>query len=96
MATRSNAPDPPGRPAAVGIAGWPEPVAALLRVVWPSPFAATLQDGSFRLVDVNEAFLALVGQSRETLIGVDPVALQPAEDREGSLAIRRRHPASAA
>jgi len=88
MAVRPDTPHSPGRPAEVAPAAWPEPAAALLRVVWHSPFAATLQDAGYRLVDANEAFLALSGRRRETLIGIDPVELQPAEDREGSLAAR--------
>ena len=89
MATRSQTPVPPRRPAAPGPAVLPEPAGALWRVVWPSPFVATLQDAEFRLLDANDAFLALVGRHREALIGIDPVELQPAEDREGSLAARR-------
>jgi PAS domain S-box-containing protein len=60
----------------------------LLSALWSSPIPATLQDASFRLLDVNEAYATLLGLSREQLVGHDPVELQPAEDRAGSLAER--------
>jgi PAS domain S-box-containing protein len=60
----------------------------LLSALWGSPIPATLQDASFRLLDVNEAYATLLGLTREQLVGQDPVALQPAEDRAASLAER--------
>ncbi len=57
-------------------------------MVWESPFPATVQDASFQLVDVNAAYLAFTGFPRERLIGLDPVLLQPAEDRAASVAAR--------
>ncbi len=62
--------------------------AALLRSLWVSPQPATLQGADFRLLDVNEAYANLVGLPREQLIGLDPIQLQPAEDRELNLAAR--------
>jgi len=59
-----------------------------LALLWSSPFPATLQDASFRLLDVNDAFLAFSGFRRDALVGNDPVDLQPAEDRDGSVALR--------
>ena len=60
----------------------------LLCALWSSPIPATLQDAGFRLLDVNEASATLLGLPREQLVGHDPVELQPAEDRAGSLAER--------
>ncbi len=53
----------------------------MLQMLWASPFPATLQDGDYRLVAVNEAYLGFSGRLREDLIGTDPVLLQPEEDR---------------
>ncbi|WP_425258364.1 PAS domain S-box protein [Rubrivivax sp. RP6-9] len=81
---------PPAMPGTTGTA----PAAAsavaheLLALLWASPFPATLQDSRHRLLDVNEAFVAAIGFARDTLIGRDPVELQPAEDRAASLALR--------
>ncbi len=66
----------------------PAPAEALLQAVWASPMPATVQDGAFCLVDVNEAYATLVGRPRAQLIGIDPVALQPPEDREHARLIR--------
>ncbi len=60
----------------------------LLALLWASPFPATLQDAGFRLIDVNDAYVAATGFERSTLIGRDPLELQPAEDREASSAVR--------
>jgi PAS domain S-box-containing protein len=43
--------------------------------------SATLQDTSYRIVDVNQAYLDFSGFSRDQLIGIDPLLLQPEEDR---------------
>jgi PAS domain S-box-containing protein len=70
--------------------GLAEPGSAeMLRVFWKSPFPATLQDADYRIVDVNQAYLDFSGYRREQLIGIDPLGLQPEEDREASLAARR-------
>ena len=53
----------------------------LIGMFWDSPFPATLQDAQFRLVAVNDAYVQLTGYRREQLLGMDPVALQPEEDR---------------
>ncbi len=69
----------------------PAPMHALheaFRIVWNAPFPATLQDDTFRLVDVNPAYVEITGRSREWLIGRDPIELQPPEDRPSSLAAR--------
>jgi PAS domain S-box-containing protein len=55
---------------------------ALLRSLWASPQPATLQGADYRLLDVNDAYASLVGQSRNRLVGRDPLQLQPADDRE--------------
>ena len=64
------------------------PVADLVHVLWQSPFPATLQDTSYRIVDVNQAYLDFSGFSRDKLIGIDPLQLQPEEDRPANLAAR--------
>jgi PAS domain S-box-containing protein len=61
-----------------------------IRIAWESPFPATLQDAAFRLVDVNPAYLEFTGYTRDALIGTDPLALQPEEDRASSAAARER------
>ncbi len=60
----------------------------LLQALWASPIAATLQDAAYRFTDVNGAFASALGMSRASLIGIDPLALQPAEDRELTLGRR--------
>ena len=55
---------------------------ALWPALWASPLPALLQDASFRVVDVNDAFVALTGHPRERITGTDAVLLQPADDRE--------------
>ena len=62
----------------------------LLRLVWDSPFPATLQDAEFRLIEVNPAYLDFTRFSREQLIGRDPIELQPEEDRAQHLEVRSR------
>ena len=59
----------------------PGPTLEMLRMLWASPFPATLQDAGFRLVAVNDAYLDFTGRTREALIGTDPVLLQPLEDQ---------------
>ena len=67
----------------------PSPVVAeLVRVLWRSPFPATLQDLDFRMVDVNQAYLDYTGFPRDQLIGLDPIELQPREDRAANAATR--------
>jgi PAS domain S-box-containing protein len=66
-----------------------EPV---LEKLWHSPYPATLQDERFVLVDVNQAFLDYTGRSRAELIGLDPLLLQPAEDRDANLVQREAYP----
>jgi PAS domain S-box-containing protein len=60
----------------------------LKRLFWASPLAATLQDVSHRLVDVNEAFVGFCGFAREQLVGRDLLELQPEEDRASNAAAR--------
>jgi PAS domain S-box-containing protein len=59
-------------------------------MLWGAPFPAMLQDESFRILDVNAAFLVLAGGSRERLIGRDPLEFQPPADHAETLADRRR------
>lgn len=53
---------------------------------WPAamalPFPVTLQDAHFRLLRANAAFASLVGRNAPELVGIDPLALEPEEDRE--------------
>ncbi|MCU0966227.1 MAG: PAS domain-containing protein, partial [Burkholderiaceae bacterium] len=72
------------------------PTLEMLRMLWASPFPATLQDAQFRLVAVNDAYLQFTGRTREALIGTDPVLLQPLEDQAGHIEARRELPAQLA
>jgi PAS domain S-box-containing protein len=60
----------------------------LMRLFWESPFPACMQGADHRLVQVNQAFAEFTGVAADKLIGVDPIELQPLEDRELSLAYR--------
>lgn len=62
----------------------------MLRLFWDSPFPACLQDGAFRIVAVNPAFVDFTGHPRERLIGLDPVDLQPPEDRSAAREARQQ------
>ena len=69
--------------------GMPAPAAReLLRLFWDSPFPATVQDEHFKLVEVNQAYVDFTGYAREQLIGLDPLQLQPEEDRQRSFDFR--------
>jgi PAS domain S-box-containing protein len=87
-------------PAAGTPAALPEveagPTLEMLRMLWASPFPATLQDAKFRLVAVNDAYLDFTGRTREALIGTDPVLLQPLEDQATQIESRRELPAQLA
>ena len=87
-------------PAAAAPASLPEvepgPTLEMLRMLWASPFPATLQDAQFRLVAVNDAYLDFSGRTREALIGTDPVLLQPLEDQATQIEARRELPAQLA
>ena len=87
----SSEPTSPGARSAPVTAG---PTRLLLQTLAVLPTAATLQDSDFRLLGANAAFATLVGQPRELLVGTDPLALEPPEAREGSLA--ERHDLTAA
>jgi PAS domain S-box-containing protein len=85
------APMPAARPAIAEAPGISAPALAdLVRVLWRSPFPATLQDASYRIVDCNQAYLDFTGHAREHLIGLDPLELQPEEDRAVNRAARPR------
>ena len=71
----------------------PGPTLEMLRMLWASPFAATLQDGQYQLVAVNDAYLEFTGRAREALIGIDPVSLLPSEDQPAQIEARRELPA---
>ncbi|MBK1712985.1 PAS domain S-box protein [Rubrivivax gelatinosus] len=57
-------------------------------LLWGSPFAATLQDQDFRILDANDAFLAQSGYARQDLVGRDPAELQLPEDADAHIAVR--------
>ncbi|MEY4753107.1 MAG: hypothetical protein RJA44_782 [Pseudomonadota bacterium] len=59
-------------------------------LLWSLPFPATLQNESFRLVDVNAAFAGLLGQTRERLLGRDPLEFQSESSRSARLAEREQ------
>ena len=74
-------------PAAVAMtAEWEQ----VYRMFWTSAFPVTLQDEAYRYVEVNDAYVEFSGFPRERLIGLDPVLLQPEEDRATVLADRAR------
>jgi len=80
-------------PAAALLAAAPSPsvmawAAPGLGAIWSSAQPALLQDERHRIVDVNPAAVDLLGLARERLIGVDPLDLQPAEDRESGRVLR--------
>ena len=67
-------------------AGMRETIAFL----WESPFPALLQGDDFRIVDVNQAFLDFTGETRENVIGHDPLDHRPVADHAAVLASRAR------
>ncbi len=69
---------------------------ALLRLVWGAPFPALLQGPDHSLLDVNEAFVQLMGYPRAALLGRDLIELEPPEDRDGSRLARHEAMAAAA
>ena len=70
----------------------PGPTQEMLRMLWASPFPATLQDARFRLVAVNDAYVDFTGRTRDALIGIDPLRLQPLEDHAAQAEQRRESP----
>ena len=77
------------KPADVELARLASPASAeRLALVWDGPFPAALQDAGFRLVAVNAAFERFSGRTRDTLVGLDPTALLPEDERMFDLAWR--------
>ncbi|MEO8525754.1 MAG: PAS domain S-box protein, partial [Caldimonas sp.] len=62
----------------------------VMAMFWSSPFPASVQDTSFRFVDVNLAFCEFTGLAREALIGRDFVDLLPESDRQAIVENRKR------
>ncbi|MEY2894040.1 MAG: hypothetical protein RJA98_3948, partial [Pseudomonadota bacterium] len=60
----------------------------LIELFWHSPFPAALQDAQFRYVDVNQAMVDFTGHARQQLMGMDPVALLPADERSDAVSQR--------
>ena len=58
--------------------------------IWESPFPAILQRADFRFADVNQAFLDFIGDTREHVIGRDPLDYMPPQDRVAFTAGRAR------
>ena len=81
-------------PAAAAING--AVVNELIRLQWQSPFPVCLMNRTFRLVDVNPAYLSLLGYRRDQLIGRDPIDLQPKEDQGQNRVARQRQVEDAA
>ena len=69
-----------------------DPLVERLRLVWESPIPALLLDAAYRIVDANAAFVRFMGYSRDRLIGIDPIELQPEEDRATTRGERRQLP----
>ena len=82
----------PAAPRAQALGGMREAIAFL----WDSPLPTSLQGTDFRFVDVNEAFAAMLGHTREQLIGRDAIEFQPPDDRPRIVAARERIRASGA
>ncbi len=53
------------------------------------PTPATLQGPDFRIVEANAAFAALFELPSDAMLGRDPIAFEPPETREGSVAERQ-------
>ncbi len=53
----------------------------LMRTLWVSGQAVALQGADYKLIDVNEAYAALLGRTREQLLGRDPIEWQPVDDQ---------------
>ncbi len=81
--------DPVPAPVPAGTAG-DDDVQILMRLFADCPYPVTLQDGSWRLVDANAAWLALCGQARADIVGTDPIDRVPPEDRTMVRETRRR------
>ncbi|MBX3633854.1 MAG: PAS domain S-box protein [Rubrivivax sp.] len=83
-------------PTAAGARGGPAQPAlptagadALPPLLLQAPLPVLLQGPDFRIVDLNEAFAALLALPRARLVGRDPIDLQPAEDRESWRLLRQ-------
>ncbi len=71
-------------------AAGPAAVHEVLRLLWDSPFPASLQDEAFLFIDVNPAFAAFVGLTREAIIGRDFTDFLAEEDRLATIENRKR------
>ena len=80
----------PAAPLAQALGGMREAIAFL----WDSPLPTSLQGNDFRFLEVNEAFAAMLGHTREQLIGRDAIEFQPPDDRPRIVAARERIRAS--
>ncbi len=90
------APAAEGRPAASAVP-LPEPLSLpapgmreTIAFLWESPFPAMLQGSDFRFADVNQAFLDFIGDTREHVIGRDPLEYMLPDDQAMFMAGRAR------
>lgn len=65
-----------------------EVVNNLLKVVWDSPFPVALLNSAFCIVDVNTPWGEFIGQSRDALIGQDPLQWRSPEDQAALRRVR--------
>ncbi len=70
-------------------------VQAWLQALWTLSTPVTLQGADFRLLEVNEAYASLVGRTRASLPGRDPLDFEIPQDREERRNARRAWPAAA-
>lgn len=64
------------------------PPAELAGLFWNSPFPMLVQGSDHRITHVNPAFSEFAGLPADRLVGIDPLELQPPEDREAHRALR--------
>lgn len=79
---------PPRPPLPLDAARSTDEARRAVALLWSSPFAATLQDDDFRILDANDAFVELSGYAREALVGRDPAELQLPEEAGAHLGAR--------
>jgi PAS domain S-box-containing protein len=67
----------------------------LLRTLWASAQPAYVLDAEFKLLDANEAWLALLGLPLDDVVGCDPIGFQPPSDQALNRAQRAQAVAAA-
>lgn len=66
----------------------PPAAGELIGLFWDSPFPVVVQAPDFRITHVNPAYVDFTGYTPDQLIGLDPLDLQPEEDRESNRVLR--------